>query len=291
MKKFSTTVLLIALMCSCTLSPDSKTKKIEFTDSFDQHIVLEKAPARIVSCAPLITEIIYALGEEKRLCGRTDYCVYPPQAAAVSSIGGLMDPCLECIVKLEPDLVLASTHFKKSVADKLGQLNYPVAVMMSQQSIAGAEELISKIGQVLGVTVKADSVITHMQQERQRIIAKLPVDAPHPSVYYVVGFGKQGDYTAGGDTFIHELITLAGGKNVAADVKGWGYSLEALMDKDPDVIIIKNPMKQAFCETEPYNQLSAVKNNRVYEIDNHLIEINGPHIMEGLEQLVDIFHP
>jgi len=105
-----------------------------------------------------------------------------------------------------------------------------------------------------------------------------------PSVYYVVGFGKS-DFTAGGNTFIGQIIEKAGGKNIAADVQGWKYSKEKLMEKNPDIIVIsdKYDSKNNFVTGEGYKDLKAVKEGKVYEIDDNMLSRQGPRQADGLE--------
>jgi iron complex transport system substrate-binding protein len=112
-----------------------------------------------------------------------------------------------------------------------------------------------------------------------------------PTVYYAVSYGEYGDYTAGGDTFVNKMISLAGGVNIAEDVSGWSYSLEKLVEQDPDIILVNQYMLEDFLATPPYNELSAVLNGRVYGINSDLIEHQGYRNAEGVAVLAEIFYP
>lgn len=287
MKKttFHIAVMLMAVtVWSCgNGKPQKNCVLTEVTDT--AHV-----PARIISAAPLITEVVYALGIEDRLVGRTNYCSYPPQAQQVTSIGNIKDPSLETIVSLKPDLMITSTHFEPSVYEKLVTLGIHVQRVLNQQSIEGAYETIRQVGKLTGAAAKADSLVEAMERRKATILKRIGQPHNAPTVYYVVGFGKNGDFTAGGDTFISHLVTLAGGQNIAHDIKGWRYNLETLMNRNPDIILIRKDWKEAFCKQTPYSNLTAVKNGRVYEIDHHLFELNGPRIMDGLEALVSLIH-
>lgn len=292
MKLQYTSILFIALLTlSCSGSKTKEQKEIQFTDSKGKELLLDKVPQRIISCSPAITEVMFALNEQHKLVGRTNYCTYPPEVKGITEIGGLMDPSLEIMLQLKPDLVMASTHFKKEAAYRIEELGMPFAWLMSQESVNGAGDLIINIGTLIGEKAKADSLWNYMQSSMTQTMQKVPKKAVKPSVYYAVGFGKGGDYTAGGDTFISELIHMAGGKNIAADITGWAYNLEALMQKDPDIIIIQHSMKKAFCEHEHYNQLRAVKNNKVFSVDHHLVQLNGPRIHLALKAFAEILYP
>jgi iron complex transport system substrate-binding protein len=266
--------------CDTTIC-DFYKRKVTFTDN----------PQRIISAAPGITEIVFALGEGKRLVGRTEFCDFPPQAKGIPSIGGLEDPNIELIATINPDLIIASTHFKKEMVDKIEQLNIPVAVLKNQESFEGAYELIQSIAKILKVKLRADSIIEKMKLEVRETEVLVNQQKSRPSVYFVIGFGKTGDYTAGGNTFIHQLIEMAGGTNIAADLNGWSYSLEKLVEKNPDIILIRTGDKELFCKTSVYKNLKAVKTGRIYEIDNNLFEIAGPRLADGLKQLYTILHP
>jgi len=111
-----------------------------------------------------------------------------------------------------------------------------------------------------------------------------------PSVYYIVGYGEYGDYTATGETFISSVIEMAGGSNIAADTTGWIYSLEKLVEKDPDIIVGSQAAKEYFEQTNGYKDLTAVKEGRIYAIDVNLLERQGPRLAEGLKLLYEIFH-
>nr|WP_321412039.1 ABC transporter substrate-binding protein [uncultured Carboxylicivirga sp.] len=292
MKIKNITIVLIAiLIASCHSNNCSNEKSVQFTDSNGKELKLDKVPQRIISCAPAITEVMFALHEEKKLVGRTSYCYYPPEVESIPAIGGLIDPSLEVMIKLKPDLVMASTHFKKETANRIEQLGMPFAWLLSQESVSGAGDLIMNVGTLIGEKEKADSLWKAIQADMKHTVELIPADQPKPQVYYVVGFGKGGDFTAGGDTFISEMINLAGGINIAQDVNGWNYNLETLMQKDPDIILIEPGMLEAFCQHEHYKELKAVKNNRVYAVDQHMVQLNGPRVNQSLRVFAEIFYP
>jgi iron complex transport system substrate-binding protein len=261
-----------------------------FCDSYNRKITFSDNPQRIISAAPGITEILFALGEGHRLVARTDYCDFPAQVEYIASIGGLEDPSIETIASINPDLVIASTHFQKESVQKLDLLKIPVIVIQSQGSFEGAYETIGKIAEILHVQERGDSIISKMKDDVAMVLEKAKLVKTTPHVYYVIGFGKTGDFTAGGNTFISKMIEMAGGKNIAADVNGWSYSLEKLIEEDPEVIFIRSGNKEIFVKTPSYRDLKAVKANKVYEINDDLFEITGPRLVEGLKLLYSKLH-
>lgn len=261
-------------------------------DSMGNEFVIEKEPKRIVSAAPSITELIYALGRGEELVGRTDYCDYPEEAKKVESIGSLMDPNIEKIIELKPDIVVASTHFKEDVTKKLENLGIKVVVLYDAEGFNGVYDSINTLGQIVNAQDKANELVSSMNKRIEDIKEKVKGKAA-PKVYYVVGFGKDGDYTATGDTFIAQMLEMAGGTNIAKDGTGWKYSLEKILENDPEYIVISKNygMKDQFISTEGYKELSAVKNNKVIEIDDNLLNRQGPRLAEGVEALARILHP
>jgi iron complex transport system substrate-binding protein len=210
-----------------------------FTDGMNREIVLEEEPMRVISVAPSITETIFAIGSESKLIGRTDYCNYPDAAQRIESIGSLQEVNIEKVSELEPDIVLASTHFKEETLNKIESLGIPVAMIISQESFEGVYSNIETIGKILNEKDEAAVLIDDMKSSVDYV--KNNVEGiEKKSVYYVIGYGEYGDYTATGDTFIHEMLEMAGGKNVAEDATGWKFSLEKLVEADPAVVIAED---------------------------------------------------
>ena len=118
-------------------------------------------------------------------------------------------------------------------------------------------------------------------------------DATKVSVYYVVGYGEYGDYTATGDTFMGKMIELAGGDNIAKNETGWVYSKEALIDKDPSLIFCSDQWdtKAGFTSGAGYSDLTAVKEDKVFEVDESLMTRQGPRVADALEELAKLIHP
>ncbi|MGL4773982.1 MAG: ABC transporter substrate-binding protein [Clostridium sp.] len=295
-------ILILSLgLISCGGSETGGTdsnKKTEVTkypltikDSNGKEVVIESEPKKVVSLGPNVTEMVFALDKGDSLVGRTKYCDYPEQAKSVQEVGSLLKPDLEKIAEIKPDVVIASTHFKEEVQKKLDELGIKTVVLYSEENFEGVYNSIETLGQILNATPKATEVVDGMKKKVTEVTNKVK-DLEKPSLYYVVGFG-QSDNTAGGDTFIGEMIRMAGGKNVAEDSKGWGYSKEALAEKNPEMIVLSKyyDEKATFTTTDFYKDLNAVKNGKVYEIDNNLLDRQGPRVADGLEELAKILHP
>lgn len=271
---------------------EGTTYPLKVTDSYNREVTIDKEPQRIISIAPNITETIFALGKGDKLVGRTDYCDFPAEASKVASVGTLTDPSLEKIVELKPDVVIASTHFKKEVVTKLEELNIKVLVLYGEESFNGVYDTITKVAQVINAKEAGDKVVGDMKKTVDNVLGKVK-DATKPSVYYVVGYGKSGDFTSGKGTFIANMIEMAGGVNAANDVEGWKYSIEKLTEKNPDILVCsKNyDAKKGIEGTVGYKDLKAVKEGKLLEIDENLLNRQGPRLAEGLETLAKLIHP
>ncbi|MGD6730159.1 MAG: ABC transporter substrate-binding protein [Pleomorphochaeta sp.] len=289
-------ILLLSLISLTSLFSEGTkeiaiSNTIEFTDSYNRTVQITKNPQRIVSLGPNITEIVSELDFDK-LVGRTDYCDYPEKVSSVKSIGSITNANIEEIIELEPDLVIGSVHCPKDLLENLTKLGICAIAIYDDNSLDGSYNIISKIGYVMNEEEKANEIIKNNKALVEQIVDKTST-LDKKTVYYALSFGEWGDFTAGGSTFIGKMINLAGAINIAEDVDGWNYSVEQLIEKDPQIIIVSKyyNSKDQFINTWPYSSLTAVKENRVYEIDNNLLDRQGIRNAQGLLELAKIIHP
>jgi iron complex transport system substrate-binding protein len=302
---FILAIVLIFLLIGCSTAGSLSEKNavnnmvegiqafpMSIIDSYNRQVKIDKEPQKVISIAPNITEIIFALERSNKLVGRSEYCDFPDEAKNITSIGSLKEPSIEKIAELKPELVIASTHFKKETVQKLEELGITVVVFYGAESFEGVYDTIGKVGKVLNAEEKAEKLVSEMKSKVQNVLDKVK-DKPRPNVYYVVSFGKTGDYTAGNDTFIGQMIRMAGGKNAADDAKGWAYSLEKLTEKNPEILICSKyyNSKQGIENANGYKDLEAVRKGKLYEIDNNLLDRQGPRLADGLTELAGIIHP
>jgi len=262
--------------------------RISIVDYYGALVVLDKSAESVVSLSPGITETIFAIGHGKLLVGRSAYCDYPPEAAGITVVGSIIEPNIELIVDLSPDIVIASTHFTREDFKRLTELGLKVVVLNGQESFGGVYDgVIRPVAALLGDLEAGEKLISSMQVTIAEAMEKVKRFSSNPTVYYVVGFGEGGDWTAGGDTFIGEMITLAGGKNIAEDVSGWSFNLESLVRRDPDIILIPPWAKELFPTTPVYSDLRAVQNGNVLVVDEKTISRQGPRTAKAFAGLVD----
>jgi iron complex transport system substrate-binding protein len=278
------------------IQSEGQGQGIVYTDSIGMTIDLPYIPRRIVSMGPNVTETIFALGAEKLLVGRTDYCDYPQEAAAIESVGTLWQPSIEKILALEPDLIIASSLANNEVLQALRKTGIPLATIDKQSSVAGTMEMIKDIGLLCGREDESLALVAALNNRIETVVKKVE-GLPRPTCYYVIDFG-QFDSTATGDTYIDEMISLAGGNNVAKDGHYWTYSKELLAEKDPQIIILSahwgsdfESTKQLFCSSSVYRDLSAVKTDSIYPIDNDAVDRQGPRTAQAIEDFARIFPP
>lgn len=300
MKKILITIVLIMgfaiFLVGCDNKESSSVNSVDYpltiTDSTGSQVTIEKEPKKVVSFSPVVTETVAAIGRENILVGRTSFCDYPQSVESIPVVGDLTTHNMELVAGVEPDVVLASAFVDEGTKEQLKQLGIPLVVTYSSESFNGAYDDIEMIGKILNREDKSKEVIERMKSKVYSVKTKVKEAKNKPNVYYVLGFIK-GDFTATGETFINEMITMAGGTNIAADGTGWSYNKENLIEKNPDILILDNMAGTIDClkNTEGYKDLEAVKNNKVYLINSNLINRTGPRLALGLEALAAIIHP
>ena len=254
------------------------------TDDYGRTVVVPAAPQRVVSLSPAVTEIMFALGAGDLLVGRTDFCVYPDAAGDIPSIGGISNLNVERILSMQPDLIISGSMVGKKFTDQFDQMGTPMVCVIEKPKFEALYDNIKAIGKLVDKEHEADSLIENLKLRMESLLAHgdSSQNTQLPSVYYVVGFGAGGNFTAGGNTFINDIIRMAGGRNIAEDIEGWSYSLEALVKEDPNFIIVRREDSAAFCGMKPYNRLSAVKNGHVIGIVSGTLDLQVPRNIDAV---------
>lgn len=282
------------LVAACGNRHEQAAATDTVTDDYGRTVVVPAHPSRVVSLSPAVTEIIYALGAGNLLVGRTDFCVYPPEAEALPSIGGISNLNIEKILSLNPDLVVSGSMVGKKVTEQMDRMGTPMVCVIEKPRFDALYDNIAAIGRLVDREHEADSLNALMRERVNALVADTPntdaITQSHnnaitPKVYYVVGFGPAGNFTAGGNTFINDIIRMAGGRNIAEGVEGWSYSLEALVEADPDYIIVRREDSAAFCSMKPYNTLSAVRSGRVIGIESGTFDLQVPRNIDAILHL------
>lgn len=265
-----------------------------FVDDAGRRIYLAKPPVRVVSLAPSITEMLFALGLEDQIVGVTEFCDYPAAAKSKAKVG-YAHPNLETIITLRPDMVLAPKDFlHPELQAKLEQLKISVFVL-DAKTLEDIPLQMHTLGTMFEKTSAANDVTQHMRQRITEL--KFKVERLNAKrVLYVLN--SQPLISVGPGSFIHQMIGLAGGVNVAAQA-GVAYprlSMEAVLKEDPEVLIFPSGEVETVPRSEQqqwqrWDTLSAVKQQRFHEVSSNLLNRPGPRVVEGLEQLVRAIHP
>lgn len=259
----------------------------------------ESEDLRIISLAPNVTEIIYALGAGDQLVGRTDYCNYPEQALAVTSIGTLWDPNLEAILALNADVAIASSIVDPSFIESLRKAGVEAYQFYEEENLEGTFELIMSVAKAIGREDKGREMTESLRSRINAVKDKtsaIPADK-RKSTVYIIGYGDWGDYAATGETYLNDVIEAAGGINAAKDGVSWSISKELLLAQDPDVVLLGAYSYTAadyvnnFVTLDPYSQLTASKTGNVREINGDAAERQGIRTADTVEEIAAILYP
>jgi iron complex transport system substrate-binding protein len=262
-------------------------------DMVGREVELAGPPRRIVSLAPSLTEILYALGAGDAVVGVTDYATFPPEVGAKPSVGGGINPNLEVIVALRPDLVFVSTDANRwDTLAQLDQLQIPVFGVKPLR-VEGVFASIEKVGEVVGRAQAAGELIAEMRRRMATVSDKVR-GLPRPKVLYAVWIDPL--IVVGRGTVIHDLIQMAGGVNAVRAPGFPRYSLEEVFVHAPDVIILALdggvPEDREVLRRLPgWKEIRAVREGAVRVVDANLMNRPGPRIVEALELLARLLHP
>jgi iron complex transport system substrate-binding protein len=265
-----------------------------FVDDAGRKIFLADPPARIVSLAPSVTEMLFAVGAGGQVVGVTSFCDYPAEARTKPRVGGSF-PNLEVVLSLKPTLVLAPRDFiRPDMVAKLDQLKIAL-VILEARALEDVPRHVQMIGRMLGRSEKADAVATDLRRRVAEVRTRA-ASTQRPRVFYVLNSDPL--MTAGPGSFIHQMIETAGGTNVAAGAP-LSYprlSLEEVVRQDPEVILFPVGDDEGIPEQEQqrwlkWTTLSAVRQNRFVRIPSVLLDRPGPRVVEGLELLARQLHP
>lgn len=296
-------VLITVVFPGCSKAPpdqpqvDSAMFPVTVTDDTGRSITIGKQPERIVSLAPSNTEILFALGLGPKVVVNTTYCDYPQEAKNIEKIGGFSDPSIERIVALNPDLVLG-TAMHEGFAAELEKLGITLA-LLDANSIDEVIADVRLVGRMTGKVKEAEQVASGMQSKIDSVETALEgiPEAERVSVFYLMW--DDPIMTVGPDTLIGDVLTKAGGVNVAADA-GQDYptySLEVLVTKNPDVIVYTKMGSATGLDSEAikskagWEVISAVKDGRIHQLDDNLMSRPGPRIVDGLVEAAKALYP
>lgn len=286
----------LCLLAACSAPPpaSNEANRHQFTDGIGRKVAIAPHPQRIISLAPSITETLFALGLGDRIVGVTAFCDFPPEAQTKEKMGDTLHPNLERIIALKPDLILVSTASQlESLTRRLDALHIPVYAL-STHTISEVVASIRALGEITGATEWAMAITTDMER-RINAVRQRVKDQPRPRVLYVIQNGPL--ITAGRNTFINDLIEIAGGQSISAEetTDYPQFSRETVVARAPQVIVSSESHGHALIDLDALRRdfavAPAVQQNRIALVTTDLLDRPGPRIVDGLEQMMRALHP
>ncbi|MES0341726.1 MAG: ABC transporter substrate-binding protein [Candidatus Humimicrobiaceae bacterium] len=272
---------------------------IEVVDGEGNSIVLDQPAEKIVVLAPSVLEIADGLNAMEKVVEIDNFSVMmgEPLAAGFEGVGDYQSLNVERIVELDPDILIAITGGPEDDYNKVAELGIPVYRVVDVRGVEGVYEEILNISKIIGKEKEGLELISDLRSEVEDIKSKVEAleDDGRPDVFYEIW--NEPLMSAGEDTFINDLIEIAGGKNILSGdgLMGWvEYSLETLIEKDPDVIIAPVSLaadSSVILEDPRFATISAVINGDVYIIPDNPISRPSQNIIKGLQMLAKAMHP
>jgi len=287
---FLVALLSLALvLTACT--PTEQTPVDYVFDDLGRLVAINGTPQRIISLAPSNTEILFALGLGDKVVGVTDWCDYPPEALEKEKVMGYSTPNIEKIIALNPDLILVAYGTPMEVINTMVGLGLTVFGIKTTD-LDDLLNDIRRIGEITDKEVEAQALTSEMASEVEAITDVTSELENRPRVFYIVWNDPL--WTAGSETFIHELIEKGGGVNICGNLTGYPtISIEEVIARNPEVIITSSwpgVYEWAMNETA-LNATDARQYNRVFVCDDNLVQRPGPRLVEGLEWFAHFIHP
>ncbi|CAB1061280.1 Vitamin B12 ABC transporter, substrate-binding protein BtuF [Olavius sp. associated proteobacterium Delta 1] len=292
LRKLGLSWLPLLALCMCL---PTRAAAGTVVDQLQRRVIVPDDPGRVISLAPSITEIVFALKQENRLKGVTRYSDYPSAAKKLPRIGSYVRLDIERIVALNPDLCIATRDGNpKTIIDRLASLHIPVYVV-NPHNLESILQTILEIGAILNAGHRAKTLTASMRSRVQRVISRVAQINYRPRVFFQIGISPI--ISAGSDTFIHELIETAGGINLAEGRSAYPrFSREQVLALKPEVFIITSMARQAGFEQvkadwRRWPNMPAVRDERIFLVDSDLFDRPSPRLVSGLELLTRLIHP
>lgn len=287
--------LLSALVITLFFGIPVEGKERFFADEMGRTVKISYPPMRIISLAPSITEILFALGLDQEIAGVTDFCDHPEAASKKTRIGGFVNPSIEKIVSVQPDLIIAIRDGNRAeTIDRLTELAFPVYVV-DPKSLDGVITTLQNIGDIVGRQENSRKIVNEIKAKRDKT-AILTRFLPRPKVFFQIGYLPM--ITVGKGSLADELIRLAGGRSISENesLNYPSYNIEIVVQKAPEIIIMSSmesnrDYPRLIKMWQNWKSIPAVKRNAIHIADSNIVDRPTHRIVEGLEAMVRIIHP
>lgn len=274
-------------------------KKIIFS-LFIACLIFKVSPAadlRIISLAPSTTEILFALGLDRQILGVSSFCNYPAQANSKEKVGTFSQPNIEKIISLKPDIIFCTGLEQALTIEELKRLKLKVFVS-DPATIAELFKSIKDIAKITAKEKEADALIKGMKLKIEEVVSKVKSIPREKKQKVFIEIWDDPLMTAGKGSFIDELISLAGGQNLAFDTsRPYSYfSPEQAIKRNPDCIILTYMSQKKTTDSVKqrlgWQNIAAVRNSRIYnDIPSDLLLRPGPRVADGLQELHKKLYP
>jgi len=285
-------VTVISVFSGCSENRKNSVSGTILKDDLNSEFVFNKVPQKVISLAPNITEMIYALGQDSNLSANTLYCNYPPEARNKMKVGDLITIDFEKILSIKPDLIFITVEGNiKESYNKLKSLGMKVFVS-NPRDFEGIKKTFRDLGNIFHDTLKAERIIYGWDKQYKYILYEKDKFRPVKGMFMV---STNPIMLAGKTTFINELMSSAGLQNIAADspLNYPMYSREEILRRDPEYILItvEEDSKLLMKMYPEWKHLSAVRKNQVKVVDADLFMRPGPRFTHALVTLFTYLHP
>ena len=294
--------LLVGMTAGCarsasTAQSEPEAVAVTITDMKGREVTLEKPAARIVALTPADCEILYAIGAGDMLVGRGEYCDYPAQVLEVPAVASGSETNIEQIIALNPVvLVMGDMDQPDELVARLEAAGIRV-VVSEAGDIAGVYTAIDMIGRLMGREDNASAVIASMKSSFDSLTEK-STGGGTQTMFFEVSPLQWGLWTAGTDTFMDEIATMLGMKNCFDDVSGWAeISEEQVLERNPDFIVTitmyygEGPTpEEEILSRAGWENVTAVKNNKILNLQNNELSRPAPRLAEGAQLLFDFLY-
>lgn len=264
---------------------NAEVKMRDNADDLGRHLKIPEKVERIISLAPNLTENIFAVGAGDRLVGVTTFCNYPEDAQKIQKVGDTLNPNIETIIALKPQIVFVSTASQLETFMKTLEAQNITVFVMAPKDLNGVLANLRQLGDIFGTPERTTILLNELQE---RIIAVEEQVRDKPKTKTFVQISKEPLFTIGKESFITEIIERAGGISVTKDVPT-AYpkiSKETALALNPDAIILSESPDNL----EPndiFKNSAAVKTKKVFKISADVLSRPGPRIVDGLEQIAE----
>lgn len=284
----ATLLSIVLVLAACTTPVETPPQYV--VDDLGRLVAVNGTPQRIISLAPSNTEILFALGLGDEVVAVTMYCDYPAEALDKEKVGDYYGPDIEKIIALQPDLILATDFHRFDLIPALEQQGFAVFAV-APQTLDDVLESIQKIGEITGREAEASQLVNGMRSKIEEIEEQTKELEQKPSVLYMTWHDPM--WTVGRNTWIDELINMAGGMNIFSENFEGGamVQIEWVVLLDPEIIITSEWSYDWALNATELASTNASQTGRIYTFDDDLAQRPGPRLIQGLDWFAYLIHP